>query len=103
MKISNQLSKHFILLGLIILTSTSKSFSQVITRVLSPEDKIENYIPWYNPDEETPVVNAPFVDVEAVLLEDQQEGRLIPRVSINQETNISSDEWHVIQRGNFSI
>ncbi len=103
MKISNQLSKHFILVGLIILKSTPESFSQVITRVLSPEDKIENYIPWYNPDEETPVVNAPFVDVEAVLLEDQQEGRLIPRVSINQETNISSDEWHVIQRGNFSI
>lgn len=101
-KVENGTFKHFILVGLIALTSTSESFGQVITRVLSPEDKIENYIPWYNPDEEIPIVNAPFVDVEAVLQEDQQTGREMPRIGIKQEVDFSSEDGKLIQRGNYT-
>jgi len=57
MKIVNYVFKHFILVGLIALSNISESFGQVITRVLSPEDKIENYIPWYNPEEELSIVD----------------------------------------------
>lgn len=57
MKTANQTFKHLILIGLIVSTSISESFGQVITRVLSSEDIIKNYIPWFNPDEEVQIVN----------------------------------------------
>jgi V8-like Glu-specific endopeptidase len=88
---------------LIVSTSISESFGQVITRVLSPEDKIENYIPWYNPEEEIPMVNAPFVDVEAVLLEDQQTGREMPRIGIKQDVNYTTEDGRLIEKGNYSL
>jgi len=103
MKTKFQTLKNILLVGLVVLTSLSISHSQVITRVLSPDDKLENYIPWYNPDQEVPIVNAPSVDVEEVLEQDQQEGRLLPRISINQETNITIDDGKVFQRSNFLI
>jgi len=103
MKTKFQTLKNILLVGLVVLTSLSISHSQVITRVLSPDDNIEKYIPWYNPDEEVPIVDAPSVDVEAVLEQDQQEGRLLPRISINQETNISIDNGKIIQRSNYLI
>jgi hypothetical protein len=89
---STQALKHsrvLTLVALITLTSISESFGQVITRVLSPEDKIENYITWYDPDDQVPIVEAPTVDVEEVLQQDQEEGRLLSRISVNRETNIS--------------
>ncbi|MCR9134202.1 MAG: serine protease, partial [bacterium] len=103
MKIKNGTFKYFILAGLIALTSISESFGQVITRVLSPEDKIENYIPWYNPDEEIPIVNAPFVDVEAVLEEDEQTGREMPRIGIKQEVNYTTENGLLKEKGNYSL
>ena len=103
MKIENQDFKHLILIGLIALTSISESFGQVITRVLSPEDEIENYIPWYNPDDEVPIVNAPLVDVEAVLQEDEQTGREMPRISIKKEVNYTTEDGRLIEKGNYSL
>ena len=85
------------------MTSISESFGQVITRVLSPEDKIENYITWYDPDDQVPIVEAPTVDVEEVLQQDQEEGRLLSRISVNRETNISIDNGEIVQRSNFLI
>jgi len=103
MKTANQTFKHLILIGLIVSTSISESFGQVITRVLFPEDKIENYIPWYNPEEEVPMVNAPFVDVESVLLEDQQTGREMPRIGIKQDVNYTVEDGRLIEKGNYSL
>jgi hypothetical protein len=103
MKIVNYVFKYFILVGLIVLTSISESFGQVITRVLSPEDKIENYIPWYNPEEEIPIVNAPFVDVESVLLEDQQTGREMQRIGIKQDIDIVTEDGKISRKDNFII
>ena len=103
MKIVNQAFKHLILVGLIVSTSLSESFGQVITRVLSPEDKIENYIPWYNPDEEIPIVNAPFVDVEAVLQKDRQTGREMQRIGIKQDIDIVTDDGKTSRKANFII
>jgi len=103
MKIKNGPFKQCILVGLIALTSTSQSFGQVITRVLSPEDEIENYIPWYNSDEEIPIINAPFVDVEAVLQADQQTGREMPRIGIKQEVNYTMEDGQLIERENYSL
>lgn len=103
MKTANQTFKHLILIGLIVSTSISESFGQVITRVLSPGDKIENYIPWFNPNEEVPIVNTPFVDVEAVLLEDQQTGREMPRIGIKQDVNYTVEDGRLIEKGNYSL
>jgi len=103
MKIVNYVFKHFILVGLIALSNISESFGQVITRVLSPEDKIENYIPWYNPEEELSIVDAPFVDVESVLLEDEQTGREMPRISIKKEVNYTMGDGRLIEKGNYSL
>jgi hypothetical protein len=103
MKIENRTLKYFILVGLIALTNISESFGQVITRVLPPEDKIENYIPWYNPDEEVPTVNAPTVDVEAVLLEDQQTGRTMPRIGIKKDVSYTVEDGRLIEKGSYSL
>jgi hypothetical protein len=103
MKIENRALKYFILVGLIALTNISESFGQVITRVLPPEDKIENYIPWYNPDEEVPTVNAPTVDVEAVLLEDQQTGRTMPRIGIKKDVSYTVEDGRLIEKGSYSL
>ena len=103
MKIVNYVFKHFILVGLIALSNTSESFGQVITRVLSPEDAIENYIPWYNPDDEVPIANAPLVDVEAVLQEDEQTGREMPRIGIKQDVNYTTEDGRLVEKGNYSL
>ncbi len=76
-------SRYLILISLIALSS--QAFGQVITRVIPADDKIENYIPWYNLQLEMPIVNAPFVDVEAVLIEDELTGREMPRIGIKQD------------------
>jgi len=91
------------LVGLITLTIITESFGQVITRVLSTEDKIENYIPWYDADEEIPIVDAPAVDVETVLEEDQQTGREMPRISIKQEVDFTDEDGRIEEKGNYFI
>ncbi|KGE89711.1 MAG: T9SS type A sorting domain-containing protein [Phaeodactylibacter xiamenensis] len=103
MKIENRTLKYFILVGLIALTNISESFGQVITRVLPPEDKIENYIPWYNPDEEIPIVNAPYVDVEAVLQEDRQTGKEMQKIGIKQDIDIVTEDGKISRKDNFII
>lgn len=103
MKTKFQTLKNILLVGLVTLTSLSISHSQVITRVLSPGDKIENYIPWYNPEDRSPVVNAPRVDVEAVLEQDRISGREMPRIGIKQEVNFTAKDGQLVRRGNYSI
>ncbi len=76
---------------------------QVITRVLSPDDQIENYIPWYDAEENIPIVSTPLVDVETVLEEDRRTGREMPRIGIKQDLNIRLDDGQVIKRGNYTI
>jgi V8-like Glu-specific endopeptidase len=103
MKTKFQTVKNIVFVGLVVLTSLSISHSQVITRVISPDDKIENYIPWYNPNEETPIINAPFVNVETILQADQQSGREMPRIGIKQEVNYTTEDGLLIEKGNYSI
>lgn len=94
-------SRYLILIGLIALSS--QAFGQVITRVIPADDKIENYIPWYNPHLEIPIVNAPFVDVEAVLLEDELTGREMPRIGIRQDVSYTMEDGGVTRHGNYSL
>lgn len=90
MKTLIQNFRLLILVGLILFLSYSQSVGQVITRVLSPDDQIENYIPWYNANEKIPIVKTPLVDVEAVLEEDRRNGREMPRIGIKQEVTFST-------------
>ncbi|MEE9440008.1 MAG: T9SS type A sorting domain-containing protein [Saprospiraceae bacterium] len=103
MKTLIQISRQLILVGLISFLTTSQSVGQVITRVLSPDDQFEKYIPWYNPNDKIPIVRTPLVDVEAILEEDSRTGREMPRIGIKQEVAFSTEDGLLTQNGNYSL
>ncbi len=77
--------------------------AQVVTRVLALDDKIENYIPWYNPNREAPIVKTPLVNVDSVLEEDRRTGRVRPRIGIKQDVNYTLEDGRFTQLSNFSL
>lgn len=103
MKTQVRISRHLILVGLILILIYCQSTGQVITRVLYPDDQIENYIPWYNPEDKITIVSTPFLDVEAVLEEDRRNSREMPRIGIKQGVEISTEDGEFIQRDNFAL
>ena len=58
---------------------------------------------YYNPRERIPIVNTPFVDVEAVLLEDSLTGRVMPRIGIKQDIEVSTSDGQMIDKKNYSV
>jgi V8-like Glu-specific endopeptidase len=103
MKTLQQNFRQLILVGLITILVTSQTMGQVTTRVLSPDDRIENYIPWYKPEEQMTIINTPLLDVDAVLEEDVRNGREFPRISIEQDVNLSTNNGQFTQRGNYLV
>lgn len=77
--------------------------AQVVTRVLAPDDKIENYIPWYNPNMKILDVETPLIDVEAVLEEDRRTGREMPRIGIKQDVNYTTRNGRLTEFKNYSL
>jgi len=98
-----KLFKYIFLIGLLIYSTLVSVDGQVITRVLSPDDQFENYIPWYNSITEPPVFTLPKVDVDSVLAQDQLTARIISRIGIKQDVNITTNDGAITQMGNFSI
>src|SRR5690606_35542214 len=103
MKTQQVLQRRLFLMGITMWLTIASSYAQVITRVLAPDDEIENYIPWYDPRERIPIVNTPFVDVEAVLLEDSLTGRVMPRIGIKQDIEVSTSDGQMIDKKNYSV
>ena len=77
--------------------------AQVITRVLTPDDKIEKYIPWYNPNRKIPIVETPFVDVAKVLEQDRITNRKMPRIAIKQDINYTERDGKITEYSNYFL
>ncbi len=92
-----------LLIVMLILSMKTSVMGQVITRVLSPDDQIENYIPWYDSEENIPIAETPLVDVQAVLEQDRITGREFPRISIKQNIIVSTKDGNLVDRGNYSV
>lgn len=103
MKSTKQIFKEISVLALLFYLSHDTITAQVITRVLTEDDQIGNYIPWYNPDDIAPTFKAPIVNVEAILDQDSLDGRHNPRISVKQEVNISGKDGILIKKSNFSL
>ncbi len=103
MKVQFNFFRRLILVGVTILLSLTVSYSQVITRVLAPDDEFGKYIPWHDSRESIPIVNTPIVDVQSVLLQDSLTGRGMPRIGIKQDIDISTTDGQLIDKGNYSI
>lgn len=103
MKVQFNLLRQVILVGVTMWLTIASSYSQIITRVLAPDADIGSYIPWYDPRESIPRVNTPVVDVQAVLLQDSLSGRVMPRIGIKQDIDVSTTDGQIMDKGNYSV
>ncbi len=102
MNLSKQTLFNFLLIVIILLSSLQVN-AQVITRVLSENDKIENYIPWYDKNEKSIIVSTPLVAVDDTLNHDRLINREMPRIGIKQDVNYTQEDGELLNSGNYSL
>src|SRR5699024_6656118 len=95
--------RRIFLIGITLLITIASNYAQVITRVLPPGDEFGKYILWYDSRENIPVIKMPTVDVQSVLLRDSLTGRIMPRIGIKQDIDVSTTDGRLVDRGNYSI
>ncbi len=92
------------LLAIIVLLFLTQNIiqAQVFTRILSEEETIHDYIPWYfmeRPDAEI----APPVDVAAVLAQDKKVGSTLDRFGVKTPMNLTEEDGAYYQLGDYYI
>lgn len=92
-----------LLIIIVILISCQNLNSQVVTRVLSPKDSIQNYIHWFDAIDDVSVITTKNVDYLGVLLDDKRTGRVLPRIGIQQDISITTSDGSVTYIGSHAI
>lgn len=92
--------KNYIILFFILFTLNSKISSQVLTRVLGENEKMETYLPFISKDEPIITHKQPKLDFERFLKEDKEKDRKIPRHAVSYDVNYSDKDgsWHQFEK-----